>query len=43
MNLRGQRDRFSQTRRGAVADYAFRVVIAPSYADIFYNNCLQTG
>jgi 3-isopropylmalate/(R)-2-methylmalate dehydratase small subunit len=27
----------------AVADYGFRVVIAPSYADIFYNNCCKNG
>jgi len=24
-------------------DYGFRVVIAPSYADIFHNNCLNNG
>jgi 3-isopropylmalate/(R)-2-methylmalate dehydratase small subunit len=27
----------------AVLDYGFRVIIAPSYADIFYNNCLKNG
>ncbi len=27
----------------ALKDYGFRVVIAPSYADIFYNNCFQNG
>jgi 3-isopropylmalate/(R)-2-methylmalate dehydratase small subunit len=27
----------------AVLDYGFRVVIAPSFADIFYNNCLKNG
>lgn len=27
----------------AILDYGFRVVIAPSYADIFYNNCLKNG
>ena len=27
----------------AIADYGFRVVIAPSYADIFYNNCFKNG
>ena len=27
----------------ALMDYGFRVVIAPSFADIFYNNCLQNG
>ena len=27
----------------ALADYGFRVVIAPSFADIFYNNCFQNG
>lgn len=24
-------------------DYGFRVVIAPSFADIFYNNCFKNG
>ncbi len=24
-------------------DYGFRVLIAPSFADIFYNNCLKNG
>jgi 3-isopropylmalate/(R)-2-methylmalate dehydratase small subunit len=27
----------------ALYDYGFRVVIAPSFGDIFYNNCLQNG
>jgi 3-isopropylmalate/(R)-2-methylmalate dehydratase small subunit len=27
----------------AIADYGFRAVIAPSFADIFLNNCFQTG
>ena len=27
----------------ALADYGFRVVVAPSFADIFYNNALKTG
>jgi len=27
----------------ALADYGFQVVIAPSYADIFYNNCFKNG
>jgi 3-isopropylmalate/(R)-2-methylmalate dehydratase small subunit len=26
-----------------VKDYGFRVVVAPSYADIFYNNCFKNG
>src|SRR5579864_7740041 len=26
-----------------VLDYGFRVIIAPSYADIFYNNCFKNG
>ena len=26
-----------------VKDYGFRVMIAPSYADIFYNNCFKNG
>lgn len=27
----------------AILDYGFRCVIAPSYADIFYNNCFKNG
>jgi 3-isopropylmalate/(R)-2-methylmalate dehydratase small subunit len=27
----------------ALMDYGFRIVIAPSFADIFYNNCLKNG
>lgn len=27
----------------ALEDYGFRVIIAPSYADIFYNNCFKNG
>ncbi len=27
----------------AVLDYGLRVVIAPSFADIFYNNCFKNG
>jgi 3-isopropylmalate/(R)-2-methylmalate dehydratase small subunit len=27
----------------ALQDFGFRVVIAPSFADIFYNNCFQNG
>ncbi|MBI3406045.1 MAG: 3-isopropylmalate dehydratase small subunit [Acidobacteria bacterium] len=27
----------------AVLDYGFRVVISPSFADIFYNNCFKNG
>ncbi len=27
----------------ALDDYGFRVIIAPSFADIFYNNCFQNG
>jgi 3-isopropylmalate/(R)-2-methylmalate dehydratase small subunit len=27
----------------AFLDYGFRVLIAPSFADIFYNNCLKNG
>ncbi|KMY53154.1 isopropylmalate isomerase [Bacillus sp. FJAT-27231] len=27
----------------ALLDYGFRVVIAPSFADIFYNNCVKNG
>lgn len=34
------------SREGAVytlADFGFRAVIAPSFGDIFYNNCLKNG
>ena len=27
----------------ALSEYGFRTVIAPSYADIFYNNCFKNG
>jgi 3-isopropylmalate/(R)-2-methylmalate dehydratase small subunit len=27
----------------AILDYGFRTIIAPSYADIFYNNCFKNG
>jgi len=27
----------------ALADYGFRVIIAPSFADIFANNCMKNG
>jgi 3-isopropylmalate/(R)-2-methylmalate dehydratase small subunit len=27
----------------AIQDYGFKVIIAPSYADIFYNNCFKNG
>jgi 3-isopropylmalate/(R)-2-methylmalate dehydratase small subunit len=27
----------------ALADYGFKVVLAPSFADIFYNNCFKNG
>ena len=27
----------------ALEDYGFRCIIAPSFADIFYNNCFQNG
>lgn len=27
----------------ALQQYGFRVLIAPSYADIFYNNCIKNG
>ena len=27
----------------AILDYGFRAIIAPSYADIFYNNCIKNG
>jgi len=26
-----------------IGDYGFRAIIAPSYADIFYNNCFKNG
>lgn len=27
----------------AIQDYGFRVILAPSFADIFYNNCFKNG
>ena len=27
----------------ALADYGFRVLVAPSFADIFFNNCFKNG
>ena len=27
----------------ALADYGFRSIVAPSFADIFYNNCFKNG
>ena len=27
----------------ALREYGFRAIIAPSFADIFYNNCIQNG
>jgi 3-isopropylmalate/(R)-2-methylmalate dehydratase small subunit len=27
----------------ALLDYGFRAIVAPSYADIFYNNCFKNG
>jgi len=27
----------------ALSDYGFRVIMAPSFADIFYNNCVKNG
>ncbi len=27
----------------ALEDYGFRAIVAPSYADIFYNNCFKNG
>ncbi len=27
----------------ALMDYGFRAIVAPSYADIFFNNCLKNG
>jgi 3-isopropylmalate/(R)-2-methylmalate dehydratase small subunit len=27
----------------ALQDYGFQVIIAPSYADIFFNNCFKNG
>ena len=27
----------------AIHDYGFRAILAPSYADIFYNNCFKNG
>ena len=30
-------------RRGRLLDFGIRCVIAPDFADIFYNNCFQNG
>ena len=27
----------------ALADFGFKLIIAPSFADIFYNNCVKNG
>ena len=27
----------------ALLDYGFKIIITPSFADIFYNNCFQNG
>ncbi len=27
----------------ALADYGFKAIVAPSFADIFYNNCIKNG
>lgn len=27
----------------ALGDFGFRVIVAPSFADIFYNNCIKNG
>lgn len=27
----------------AISDYGFKVIISPSFADIFYNNCIKNG
>ncbi|PKL30107.1 MAG: 3-isopropylmalate dehydratase small subunit, partial [Spirochaetae bacterium HGW-Spirochaetae-10] len=27
----------------ALLDYGFRIIVAPSYADIFFNNCFKNG
>jgi len=27
----------------ALADFGFKVIVAPSFADIFYNNCVKNG
>ena len=33
----------ASTRRGRSQQYGFRAIIAPSYADIFFNNCFKNG
>ena len=30
-------------RRGRFSTTGFRAILAPSYADIFYNNCFKNG
>ena len=33
----------AESMRSALLDYGFRSIIAPSFADIFYNNCAKNG
>ena len=33
----------ASTRRGALQDYGFQAIVAPSFADIFYSNCTKIG
>ena len=35
--------RRASTRPWALLDFGFRCIIAPSFADIFYNNCFKNG
>ena len=35
--------RRASTRRGRSQQYGFRALIAPSFADIFFNNCFKNG
>ena len=36
-------DRAASMPRWALDDYGFRAILAPSFADIFYNNCFKNG
>ena len=37
------RDRSREHAPWALDDYGFRAIIAPSFADIFFNNCFKNG
>jgi 3-isopropylmalate dehydratase small subunit len=33
----------ARAQTSVLKDYGFRVILAPSYADVFYNNCFKNG